>query len=138
MRKYYMALPFIAALIQDEKGRVLIGRYPYNHDKPFPGSWDLPAGKLKENETLEECLIREVKEETGFEVKSLEIHKVHHNFGDNVPDNVIPAVSVCYKTEVSGKFKPEELDDMHFADINEIKTLKLTPWTKYFLKEHLN
>ncbi|MFC1755966.1 NUDIX hydrolase [Patescibacteria group bacterium] len=138
MRKYYTALPFIVALIIDEEGRILVGKHPHNVDKPFPGHWDLPAGKLKENESFEECLKREVKEETGFDIDSFEIHGVHHNFGENLPEmNVIPGVSVCYRVEVSGEFKPDELEDMHFADKKDLKTMEFTPWAKYFLEEFL-
>jgi 8-oxo-dGTP pyrophosphatase MutT (NUDIX family) len=37
------------------------------------GFWDMPKGKLDEGETIEECAIREVSEETG--VHNLEIVK---------------------------------------------------------------
>ena len=31
------------------------------------GFWDLPKGKVDEGETLEQCAVREVKEETGLQ-----------------------------------------------------------------------
>lgn len=36
------------------------------------GKWDLPKGKLEEDETLETCAVREVKEETGISEIKLE------------------------------------------------------------------
>ena len=132
-----MVIPFVAALIQNDERGILIGKHSRNDDKPYPGRWDLPAGKLKENETLEECLVREIKEETGFDVIETEIYKIHHNKGEDLPENKIPAVGVCYKVKVSGDFVPEELEDMHFAKIEEIKGLYLTPWAQYFLEDIL-
>ncbi len=42
-----------------------------NHDEILlifrRGKWDLPKGKLENNETLEECALREVQEETGLQ-----------------------------------------------------------------------
>lgn len=46
------------------------------------GKWDLPKGKLDAGETLQECAIREVKEETGltkFEL-SKEINTTYHTY----------------------------------------------------------
>ena len=37
------------------------------------GTWTLPAGKVKENETLIAAAIRKVKEETNLDVSDLEI-----------------------------------------------------------------
>lgn len=38
------------------------------------GFWDLPKGKLDKGETMEECAVREVKEETGL--KSIRLKKL--------------------------------------------------------------
>lgn len=49
------------AIIVDEKGRILIGQRP--EGKALPGLWEFPGGKLEEGETIEQCIIREIKEE---------------------------------------------------------------------------
>jgi 8-oxo-dGTP pyrophosphatase MutT (NUDIX family) len=52
-------------LVENEKGEVL---FIFRR-----GKWDLPKGKLDPHETLAECALREVSEETG--VRWLEIAK---------------------------------------------------------------
>lgn len=37
-----------------------------------PKRWSVPSGGLEEGETFEECCIREVREETGFEVRVIQ------------------------------------------------------------------
>lgn len=46
--------------------------------------WDLPKGKLDKGESLEECAMREVEEETGVKVKiESEIEAVWHTYISN-------------------------------------------------------
>ena len=48
------------------------------------GKWNGPGGKLQKDETLEECAIREVYEETGLIVKELVYHgALSHYFGQD-------------------------------------------------------
>jgi 8-oxo-dGTP diphosphatase len=53
------------ALIDDDK-RVLIAKRP--EGKPMAGLWEFPGGKVEADETPEDALIREIKEELGIEL----------------------------------------------------------------------
>lgn len=48
------------------------------------GKWDLPKGKLDPGETLEECAVREVKEETGIKKVTLKQHLLttYHTYNE--------------------------------------------------------
>ncbi|MEW6722977.1 MAG: NUDIX hydrolase, partial [Candidatus Micrarchaeota archaeon] len=45
--------------------------------EPFKGMWALPGGRIEENETAEECLVREMKEETGLDVEPMKLVGVY-------------------------------------------------------------
>jgi mutator protein MutT len=62
----------IGALIFD-RGRILLverGR------EPLKGYWSLPGGVLEIGETLEQGIVREVREETGLEVEPLKMLEI--------------------------------------------------------------
>ncbi|HEV2276178.1 MAG TPA: NUDIX hydrolase [Acidobacteriaceae bacterium] len=60
-----------AVVIED--GKVLLVR---RGQEPLKGHWSLPGGALELGETLEEGVIREVREESGLEVEALAIVEV--------------------------------------------------------------
>ena len=53
------------ALIDDEN-KILIGKRPIG--KTFENLWEFPGGKVKKNETVEQALIRETKEEVNVDL----------------------------------------------------------------------
>ena len=55
-------VPGASALVIDQSGRVLM------HRRSDSGNWALPGGTMDIGETLTQCAIREVKEETGLDV----------------------------------------------------------------------
>ena len=63
---YANPAPTACALCVDDRGRLLLGR---RADEPFRGLWDIPGGFLDEDEHPLDCLRRELREESGFEVE---------------------------------------------------------------------
>lgn len=55
-----------AVALVDVDGRVLLARRPPG--KPLAGLWEFPGGKVREHETPETALIRELKEELAIDV----------------------------------------------------------------------
>ncbi|WP_327018178.1 NUDIX hydrolase [Croceibacter atlanticus] len=73
-------LPVVVAgggLVYNDNQEIL---FIYRNDK-----WDLPKGKIEKNETIEDCAIREVWEETGVEDLKITklITKTYHVFKRN-------------------------------------------------------
>jgi 8-oxo-dGTP diphosphatase len=56
-----------ACALVDADGRVLLAQRPA--DKPMPGLWEFPGGKVEAGERPEETLIRELKEELAITVQ---------------------------------------------------------------------
>ena len=53
------------ALVDDEN-KILIGKRPLG--KTFENLWEFPGGKVKKNETVEQAIIRETKEEINIDL----------------------------------------------------------------------
>ena len=57
----------VAAALVDADGRVLIAQRP--EGKSMAGLWEFPGGKIEANESPDDALIRELREELGIAVK---------------------------------------------------------------------
>lgn len=54
----------VAAVFQNPKHEILLIQRPKN--KPMPGLWEFPGGKLEPGEKPEEALVRELREEIAL------------------------------------------------------------------------
>ena len=81
-------------IVENEEGKIL---FMFRR-----GKWDLPKGKWDEGETIEECAVREVEEETGLtNVKRKQlIDKTIHNYTEHGKD--IEKETYWYAMEVGG------------------------------------
>lgn len=75
-----------AIVILNSKGQILMGRRLYE-----PLGYSLPGGHLEFGETLNECGIREVREEVGVEIENVEIKTIGENL---FPDKKYHSISI--------------------------------------------
>lgn len=59
----------------------------------LPLKWEFPGGKIEENETAENCLTREIKEELNIEIEILERLESKYFAYENFSINLIPFVA---------------------------------------------
>lgn len=85
------------ALIVDEQDRLLIAQRPYHAS--HGGFWEFPGGKLEVNETAEDALKREIREEVGLEILHADyLGEIKHQY----PDKSVHLL-LYYVTQFSGK-----------------------------------
>ena len=66
-------------ILLDQRGRVLICQRP-DHVS-LPGLWEFPGGKRHSGETLEQCVVRELREELEIEVRPVEaLSPIQHDY----------------------------------------------------------
>ena len=85
--------------------------------------WDFPGGKINYNEDIEDCLKREVKEETNLDIKNLKILKPF-----NLKFNDVPVFIIVYSAEIScdsSILVSYEHSEYNFFSKSEIKSLNM-------------
>jgi 8-oxo-dGTP diphosphatase len=75
-------------LLFDPSSRLLVYLRDDNPAIPFPNHWDLFGGHLEADETPEQALVREVREELGLELKHWNFFRVYQCTRGDVYPNV--------------------------------------------------
>lgn len=130
-----MASPRTSAhvLFVNASGEVLLRLRDDRADLPYPGQWDLLGGAVEAGETITEAALREVKEEIGLEVRSLEY------FGE-YPEQVLNHVFVAnvFATPLALAVENIVLTEgqcVRYVGADEARELALVPWVARMLDD---
>jgi 8-oxo-dGTP diphosphatase len=105
------------SIIVNSIGQVLVTQRSIN--MPLPLKWEFPGGKIEENETAEECLIREIKEELNIDIKITgSLSPNDHQY----PDKLIRLIPfICKQT--GGEIILKEHADYKWLDVKDLLDL---------------
>ncbi len=122
------AIPVTAALLRRE-GRWLITQRP--EGSHLAGLWEFPGGKQKEGESLEECLAREVAEETGLRIAVGEMERdvIHH-----YPDRSVH-LHFFYCRLIDGKARPLGCSDLAWVRPEEFGHFEFPPADEHIVSD---
>lgn len=114
-----LILPGSVVIIGNKKGEVLLQKRP-------EGRWGLPGGLMELGESFEEVALREVREEIGLEIQSLQLLHVYSGkeFYTKTPngDEFYSVTAVFYTDDVEGnmQFQSSETVDVNFFHPNHL------------------
>lgn len=107
-----------------KENKVLLGKRHTNPQKASSelhgeGSWTMPGGKLHFREELEEAAVREVLEETGIKIKSIELISVSN---DKTGDSHFVTIGfLCTDFEGEPKImEPDEITQWGWFALNNL------------------
>lgn len=119
----------VAAIIKDEEGKILIAQR--NLKKSQGGLWEFPGGKIEANETREDAIIREIREELNIDVKVVCFfaEKVF-----NYPDKDINLIALeCSK--INGVIKLLEHEDYRWVNSSELENFEFAPADMFIVEK---
>ncbi|MFB6147489.1 MAG: NUDIX hydrolase [Candidatus Nanohaloarchaea archaeon] len=112
------------AVCRNEKGELLMVQEGKDHVK---GRWDFPGGGLEHDESVKECVKREVEEETGFEVEATGLYGTFIEESDTTD---YPVIVFLVQAEIAGEGEPDnhfdgEILDYGFFSVEELEDMEL-------------
>lgn len=119
-------IPAASAIVVDERGRILLQRRTDNE------YWSIPGGAMEPGESIAETVVREVREETGIDVRVEKLLGVYSNPGHVVAyddGEVRQQFSVCFLcTPVRGELATSsETSEARFFELADVDALSMHP-----------
>jgi ADP-ribose pyrophosphatase YjhB (NUDIX family) len=109
------------AVVRD--GQLLLVRRASRHGR---GNWQLPGGFIEPDETIEQAVIREVKEETGVDTEVNTVLGLRNRY-DPESGNGVYIILVLNAIEGEPKADGYEVDQARYFSLDEIRGLSPLP-----------
>ncbi len=110
-----------AAIIKNNKNEFLICQRPEGKNCEY--LWEFPGGKQEPDETLEMCLIREIKEELNIEIVILQkFDDTSHEYNNRVIHITFFDCAI-----IAGILFAKEHNDIRWVPANELINYKFCP-----------
>jgi ADP-ribose pyrophosphatase YjhB (NUDIX family) len=121
----------VGAVVKDEHGRILL---VLRKRAPEAGYWSLPGGKVDYMETIENAVIREIKEELDVEIGLDQLLCVTNHIIPSEDTHYVAPTFLAHiiAGDVQNK-EPHALGDVRWFPINDMPD-KITMTTAYALK----
>ena len=118
-----MKIIYVSSCLLKKSNKVLITSRPKG--KFLSGFWELPGGKLLNNESFEDCAVRELYEEIGVNINKEDLKNIDlitHRYKKNI------IVMMIYLVEYwSGKIKLKEKQQLNWINRKQIKQFSYIP-----------
>lgn len=114
----------VRGVVRKDDKLLILRRHPKSRNNPH--KWELPGGKVDPGEFFDDALVRELKEETGLEVKIDSLFEaVEDRFKSRRTHQYINTVQLMMNLEtVSGEVQiSDEHDDFKWVNMEELKEL---------------
>ncbi|WP_232337424.1 NUDIX domain-containing protein [Thermoactinomyces sp. CICC 23799] len=129
-------VPAASAVVLNYDGKILL------HKRKDNALWSLPVGAMELGESIEETIIREVKEETGLDIKVEKLIGIYTDPGHRIAyddGEVRQQFSICFECKVTGGelSVSEESHQVGFFGVEEIEQLDMHPAQRVRINDHL-
>lgn len=127
----------LSLIVKDGKIMSTLRNDPHNPE--YHQKWEFPGGALEMGENLEENLIRETKEETGYDVEVVSLLDYLHI--EDRPDKNYQVCLIPYLCKIvggDGKYSDQEVLDLQFFDLDDFLNQDLMSGNDIMYKKVLN
>ncbi|MCR2823619.1 NUDIX hydrolase [Lederbergia panacisoli] len=105
------------AVVFNDEGKILLIRGPRR-------GWEFPGGIIELGETIQDGIIREVKEETGIDIEIIKFCGIYHNLTSSV-------CATCWQGKVIGGELQTSSESLEVGFFSIEEALQMVTWSNF-------